>query len=162
MARLYNRAVRRKSPAGYHAAVATTVIASTPAQREDAFSVRIAVFVGEQGISRDDELDEHEGAAIHCVAYEGGAPVGAGRVVLIEGYAKIGRMAVLRDHRRNGIGADVLRALEREAAARGAGMARLSAQVSARGFYERNGYAATGDVYDEVGIPHIAMEKALG
>jgi predicted GNAT family N-acyltransferase len=68
-------------------------------------------------------------------------------------------MAVLQQHRGAGIGALVLAELEREGASRGVHMFKLSAQLTARGFYDRNGYTAVGDVYDEVGIPHIAMEK---
>ena len=77
------------------------------------------------------------------------------------GCAKIGRMAVLASHRGTGLGALVLDALEREGVARGVRHFKLSAQLSARGFYERCGYAALGDVYDEVGIPHIDMEKRV-
>lgn len=136
-------------------------IAATPEERDDAFAVRIAVFVDEQGIPRSEELDELDASAVHCVAYDGGRPVGAGRLVVVDGYAKIGRMAVLRERRRNGVGALVLAALEREAASRGVPEIRLSAQLTARAFYERSGYTASGDVYDEVGIPHIAMVKRL-
>lgn len=140
---------------------ATVLLASTPQQRDDAFAVRIAVFVGEQGISRDDELDELDDTAVHCVAYLDGRPVAAGRLVALDGYGKIGRMAVLAHHRGAGLGASVLDALEREGAARGLREFRLSAQLTARGFYERTGYTPDGDVYDEVGIPHIAMEKRV-
>ncbi len=137
------------------------VIARTPRQIDDAFAVRIAVFVDEQGIPRSEELDELDAAAVHCVAYDDGVPVGAGRLLLDAGYAKIGRMAVLAPHRGRGVGAHVLDVLEREGAARGVRHFKLSAQLHARGFYERLGYAAAGDVYDEVGIPHIAMEKRV-
>jgi len=140
---------------------ANIVIVSTAQQREDAFAVRIAVFVDEQGISREDELDDVDEPAVHCVGYAGGRPVAAGRLVVMDGYAKIGRMAVLRESRGTGLGAGVLAALEREGAARGLREFRLSAQLSARGFYDRLGYDADGDVYDEVGIPHIAMVKRL-
>lgn len=139
---------------GPHATIATT-----PQQRDDAFAVRIAVFVEEQGIARSDELDDFDASATHCVSYVGGAPVGAGRMLLFEGYAKIGRMAVLRTHRGVGVGALVLGALEREAVAHGIRHIKLSAQLHARGFYERCGYTAQGGVYDDVGIPHIDMEK---
>ncbi|MBI5289408.1 MAG: GNAT family N-acetyltransferase [Chloroflexi bacterium] len=135
------------------------VIVSTPQQRDDAFAVRIAVFVGEQGISREDELDELDATAVHCVGYLAGKPVAAGRLIVNDGYGKIGRMAVLREHRGTGLGARVLEALEREGAAQGLAEFRLSAQLTARGFYDRLGYTADGDVYDEVGIPHIAMVK---
>jgi predicted GNAT family N-acyltransferase len=137
------------------------IIAATLEQRDDAFAVRIAVFVDEQGISREDELDELDATAVHCAGYLGGRPVAAGRLVVLNGYGKIGRMAVLREHRGSGLGAGVLEALEREGAARGLREYRLSAQLTARGFCERAGYAAEGDVYDEVSIPHIGMVKHL-
>jgi predicted GNAT family N-acyltransferase len=141
--------------------VIDVIIAATPQQREDAFVVRIAVFVDEQQIPREEELDDLDAIAVHCVGYAGGTPVAAGRLVPEDGYAKIGRMAVLRSHRGTGIGAGVLEALEREGAARGIRHFKLSAQIHARGFYDRCGYTPVGDVYDEVGIPHIAMEKRV-
>lgn len=138
------------------------VIVSTEREREDAFSVRIAVFVDEQGISRDIELDEDDATAVHCVAYVDGVPVAAGRLVMADaGYGKIGRMAVLASHRGAGLGALVLVALEGEGAARGLREFRLSAQLPARGFYDRLGYTADGDVYEEAAIPHIAMVKHI-
>ncbi len=136
-------------------------IARTPEQRADALRVRVAVFCDEQGIARDDELDALDDAAVHVAGYDDGTAVAAGRLVLAGGHAKAGRMAVLREYRGRGYGAAVLAALEREAAARGMREIRLSAQLHAAGFYERAGYRGTGDVYDEVGIPHIAMNKRL-
>ena len=137
-------------------------IATTAREREDAFAVRLAVFVGEQGIPRSEELDDFDASATHCVAYDfAGTPVGAGRLLLFDGYAKIGRMAVLASHRKANIGAAVLATLEREAASQGIPLIKLSAQLHARGFYERCGYTAHGDVYDDVGIPHVDMEKRL-
>ncbi|HEX5479022.1 MAG TPA: GNAT family N-acetyltransferase, partial [Dehalococcoidia bacterium] len=127
-----------------------------------AFAVRIAVFVVEQQIPREEELDDLDAAATHAVGYLDGTPVAAGRLVADEGYAKIGRMAVLREHRGRGYGAAILDALEREARAAGATRTQLSAQLHAAPFYERAGYVREGDVYDEVGIPHVAMWKALG
>ncbi len=135
------------------------IIATTRQQRDDAFSVRIAVFVEEQQIPREEELDEHDASAIHCVGYLDGAPVAAGRLVVGDGYGKIGRMAVLKEHRGAGYGAMVLEALERAGAAHEVTEFRLSAQLSARGFYDGFGYVADGEVYDEVRIPHIAMIK---
>jgi predicted GNAT family N-acyltransferase len=137
------------------------VIATGPKERDDAFRVRIEVFVVEQQIPRSEELDALDATAAHAVGYVDGAPVAAGRLVLDEGYAKIGRMAVLREHRGHGYGAAILSALEREAARGGRTLCKLSAQLHARGFYERSGYTAHGDVYDDVGIPHIDMEKRL-
>ncbi len=137
------------------------LIAITSQQRDDAFAVRIAVFVEEQGIDRSDELDDFDASATHCVAYVDGTPAAAGRLLLFDDHAKIGRMAVLASHRGAGVGALVLDALEREAAAHGIRHIKLSAQLHARGFYERCGYTAHGDLYDDVGIPHVDMEKRL-
>lgn len=137
------------------------VIAQDERQRDDAFAVRIAVFVDEQNIPRSEELDEFDERAIHCVGYDGDRPVAAGRLVVAEGYGKIGRMAVLAPYRGRGDGRAVLAALERAGLDRGLREFRLSAQLSARGFYDRAGYQSVGDVYDEVGIPHIAMWKRL-
>lgn len=137
------------------------IIATTPQERDDAFAVRIAVFVGEQGIARSDELDDFDASATHCVGYVDDTPVAAGRLLLFDDYAKIGRMAVLASHRGTGLGARVLDALEREAASHGVRCFKLSAQLHARGFYERCGYAAHGDVYDDVGIPHVDMAKRV-
>ncbi len=137
-------------------------IATTQRERSDAFAVRLAVFVGEQGIPRSEELDDFDASATHCVAYDDtGKPAGAGRLLLFDGYAKIGRMAVLASHRKSGLGAAVLTVLEQEAASQSIPLIKLSAQLHARGFYERCGYTAHGDIYDDVGIPHIDMEKAL-
>lgn len=137
-------------------------IATTEQERADAFAVRVAVFVDEQGIPRGDELDDFDASATHCVAYDdAGAPCAVGRLLLFDSYAKVGRMAVLASHRKTGAGAAVLAALEREAASRGITQIKLSAQLHARGFYERCGYTAHGSIYDDVGIPHIDMDKRL-
>ncbi len=142
--------------------MAEITIVRTGQQRADAVSVRVAVFVCEQGIPREEEIDELDDVAVHCVGYgDDGAPVAAGRLVLMDGYGKIGRMAVLKQHRSAGMGAAVLDALEREGAARGVRLFKLSAQLSARGFYDRAGYEAEGGVYDEAGIQHIAMWKRI-
>ena len=136
-------------------------IVTTPEEREDAMRVRIAVFIDEQGIAPEDELDALDETATHCAGYLDGVPVAAGRLVFDGATGKIGRMAVLAEHRRSGAGRAVLEALEREVIARGMRRFKLSAQLHARGFYERCGYTAYGEVYDDVGIPHIDMEKLL-
>ncbi len=138
-----------------------TIIAATAEERADVVRVRVAVFVDEQGIPREEEIDEHDDTAIFCAGYESSTPVAAGRLVVFDDYGKIGRMAVLGSHRKRGLGAAVLAALESEGAARGVRTFRLSAQLHASAFYEHAGYIRIGDVYDEVGIPHIGMEKTL-
>ena len=120
--------------------------------------IRFTVFVEEQGVPREIELDEHDAASIHVVAFEDGKPVATGRL-LPDGH--IGRMAVLQAWRRRGVGALMLKALVQRAKARGDTEIVLAAQVRAVPFYRAHGFSAEGDVYMEAGIPHQDMRRRL-
>jgi predicted GNAT family N-acyltransferase len=120
--------------------------------------IRSTVFVEEQGVPREIELDEHDAASIHVVAFEDGKPVATGRL-LPDGH--IGRMAVLKDWRRRGIGALMLKALAERAKERGDTEIVLSAQVKAVPFYRAHGFVAQGDEYMEAGIRHQEMTLRL-
>ena len=133
---------------------------------EAARAVRTAVFIEEQGIARDDEWDALDASAVHAVVRNGlGMPVATGRLLHEgapgSGVARIGRMAVDRNLRGSGVGRLVIEALQQAALARGEHHAVLSAQRSAEGFYRRLGYRPEGEPYDDVGIAHIAMRRAL-
>ena len=134
---------------------------------EGARAVREAVFVQEQGIAREDEWDEADHTAVHAVVTNRlGMPVATGRLLAEgapgSGTARIGRMAVDRTLRSSGVGRQVVQALEQAARARGDTRVVLGAQRSAEGFYARLGYAPYGEPYEEVGIPHVGMARALG
>jgi alpha-beta hydrolase superfamily lysophospholipase/predicted GNAT family N-acyltransferase len=120
--------------------------------------IRTAVFVQEQGIAPELEWDENDAHCVHCLALVDGEPAGTGRL-LPDGH--IGRMAVLPAHRRAGLGSLVLLALMQAAAQRGDARVALSAQTAVRDFYRAHGFLPEGEVYDEVGIPHQAMSRAL-
>jgi YbgC/YbaW family acyl-CoA thioester hydrolase len=149
---------------GYEAGDAmTTLQVGDWATLGDAASVvRSAVFIDEQGIAREDEWDAADADAVHAVVYNHlGQPLATGRLLPAEdGVAKLGRMAVHRVMRGTGLGRQVLQALVQAARARGDRGLRLSAQRSAEGFYRRLGWVPVGEPYDEVGIPHLAMEMA--
>jgi predicted GNAT family N-acyltransferase len=134
---------------------------SCSADRDAAYAVRRRVFQDEQGVPAEIEFDADDDTAIHLVAQADGVIIGTGRVVLHPDYAKIGRMAVLPQWRRHGIGRALLEALLREAAQRGAPHAVLHAQVHAVGFYARAGFVVVGDEFEEAGIPHRRMERTL-
>lgn len=122
-------------------------------------AVRFAVFVREQGIAADLEIDEWDAGALHAVAFDAqGTPIATGRLLPD---AHIGRMAVLPAARGLGVGVRVLRALVAIATAKGMRELRLHAQRSAVGFYERAGFAPVGDEYEEVGILHRTMVLTL-
>lgn len=125
--------------------------------------VREAVFMGEQGIAADEEWDGADATSIHAVGFNRlGQPVATARLLVAEpGVARIGRVAVHRMLRGTGVGLRVMEAVMAYAKARGDHTARLSAQCSAQGFYERLGYRSTSDVYLDAGIAHVDMERPL-
>ena len=138
----------------------TTVnIKRVSSQRElvQAFSIRIRVFVKEQRVPAEIELDRDDQQALHFLARVAGRPVGTARVVVRHGRAKIGRMAVLKSYRQKDVGAELLKRAVATARRLGAGQIYLHAQVAVIGFYERFGFLTVGQVFDEAGIPHRKM-----
>jgi len=137
------------------------VRADTDARYEDALSVRYAVFVDEQGVPEDLEVDDHEDDAVHFVAYDDGEPVGAARLREYEdGVGKVERVAVLEARRGEGWGAALMDELEATASERYDELY-LHAQLPAAGFYDDRGYVRDGEQFEEAGIPHVAMRKRL-
>lgn len=126
--------------------------------RVHAAPIRLTVFVEEQGVPLDIELDAQDPRSIHVVAFEDEKPVATGRL-LPDGH--IGRMAVLKEWRRRGIGALMLQALVERAKERGYAEVALSAQVHAVPFYRAHGFVPEGDEYLEAGIRHQAMKRRL-
>jgi len=121
--------------------------------------IRRRVFIQEQNVPEDMEWDEHDSEALHFLVLDtGGNAVGCARL-LANGH--FGRMAVLPDWRRQGVGRLLLQTALTEAQARGHGVIRLSAQSHAAGFYARYGFHIVGNEYGEAGIQHVAMEKKL-
>jgi predicted GNAT family N-acyltransferase len=128
-----------------------------------AFAIRMRVFVREQGVPAEIELDRDDRRAAHFLATIGEKAVGTARIVTRHGSAKIGRMAVLKSFRRNGGGANLLGRGFITARRLGATRIYLHAQVPVIGFYERLGFVCIGPVFDEAGIPHRKMVyKAKG
>ncbi|MSQ55313.1 MAG: GNAT family N-acetyltransferase [Betaproteobacteria bacterium] len=126
--------------------------------REDAAPIRFEVFVEEQGVPRDIELDEHDETSLHAVAFEDDAAVATGRL-LPDGH--IGRMAVLAAWRGRGVGSRILLQLIDAARARGDAHVALSAQVQAVPFYRNHGFIEEGEEYLDAGIRHRAMRLEL-
>ena len=131
----------------------------------DALAVRMRVFVGEQGVPPDLEIDDHDRTdprAVHALVRDGGEAIGAGRFYEIDrATAQIGRMAVLAGHRGGGVGARILAALVGEARRRGYARAQLHAQVHALDFYLKAGFTASEETLWDAGILHRKMERGL-
>ena len=121
--------------------------------------LRFAVFVGEQNVPPGIEIDDLDASCVHAVAYDvDGKAIGTGRL-LPDGH--IGRMAVVVEWRRRGIGAEILEALINEARKRGHKEVILSSQLQAAEFYRGAGFVAEGKVYEEAGILHQKMRRSL-
>jgi YbgC/YbaW family acyl-CoA thioester hydrolase len=129
----------------------------------EAQAIRTEVFVQEQKIPAELEWDAADAVALHAVAFNRfGKALATGRLLEhVPGVAKIGRMAVLASMRGTRIGREVLDALTAAAKARGEREALLHAQTSAAGFYTRAGFTTRGAVFEEAGIPHVEMVRAL-
>jgi len=130
---------------------------------EGAAQVRRAVFVQEQGIPLELEMDAADATAVHAVARNRlGQVVGTGRLLqAAPGVGKIGRMAVSRVLRGSSVGRRLLLALMEAARARGDREVVLHAQRSAVGFYDRLGFEARGEPFQEAGIEHLEMVRPL-
>jgi predicted GNAT family N-acyltransferase len=126
--------------------------------REEASRIRFAVFVEEQRVPREIELDARDAECIHALARLDGRAVGTGRLLPD---AHIGRMAVLKECRAMGVGSRILESLVQRARERGDREVVLSAQVHALAFYARHGFSAFGEAYEEAGIPHQDMRRRL-
>jgi predicted GNAT family N-acyltransferase len=125
----------------------------------DAKAIRFDVFVAEQGVPAEIELDQMDALCLHAVAYDAaGTPIGTGRL-LPDGH--IGRMAVRQAARGTGVGSALLLALMEQARQRGDQHVALSSQSHAAPFYQRHGFAAEGDEFFEAGIAHINMLRSF-
>ena len=128
-----------------------------------AHPLRRQVFVEEQKVPAELEWDAADATAVHAVARNRlGVPLATGRLIEPQpGVGRIGRMAVRADLRGSGVGRAVLQALLDEAGARSLREVVLHAQLTAAGFYRREGFTPRGPVFEEVGIPHQEMVRAV-
>ncbi|MEO0416210.1 MAG: GNAT family N-acetyltransferase [Verrucomicrobiota bacterium] len=129
--------------------------ATWEADKEPLMAIRHQVFIVEQQVPPEIEIDEADPEAIHFLALEhSGKAIGTCRLLLT---GKIGRVAVLKPWRGKGIGRNLMQAAMQHAAERGLQMVSLDAQCSSREFYEKLGFEGVGEIFEEVGMPHIKM-----
>ncbi|TNC51510.1 GNAT family N-acetyltransferase [Rubellimicrobium rubrum] len=124
-------------------------------------ALRRVVFIEEQAVPEDLEVDGLDPTAIHLLATDDGRPVGTARLLVKGNTGKIGRVCVLQEERGRGIGAALIRAAVEELRGLGLARAKLGSQTHAIPFYEGLGFVAEGPVYDDAGIPHRDMTRAL-
>ncbi len=138
-------------------------IATTRDQIQTCYRLRHEVFVEEQGVPVEMEIDEYdENGAIHFLGSVDGEAAAAGRIVVKDSTAKMGRIVVTKTQRGGGHGAAMVRFMLAYAAENKlAATAALDAQTSAVGFYEALGFAQEGEEFMDAGIPHVRMVRAL-
>lgn len=141
--------------------MAVEIIVSDFKSQFDAIrAVRTDVFVVEQQIPLELEYDDDDRHCTHAVAWVGTTPIGTARLDLKQN-GRVGRVSVLRQFRRGGVGTRLMQALEQEARRHGLPKLWFHSQVSAVPFYQALGYQAYGEEYLEADIPHLSMEKLL-
>ena len=127
---------------------------------DDIFAIRRQVFIEGQGVPETEEFDGEDEDAIQFLATVDGTPVGTARLRSpAPGVGKVERVAVLDAFRGHGVGRSLMAAVEAVAIEDGREKLRLHGQVAAEAFYHSLGFERTSDVYEEVGIPHVTMEK---
>lgn len=127
----------------------------------DEMMIRNRVFQDEQGFEDEfDEIDENNRAK-HMVIYKNGEPIATCRFFKINDEYKIGRIAVVKEYRGQGIGKMIVRCAEEKVYELGGRELCLSSQVRAQGFYEKIGYVTEGEIYMDQMCPHIKMRKKL-
>ena len=140
----------------------TVIAIESAADMERAWAIRRQVFIEEQNVPEEIEMDAEDSHAFHALATLDDVAIGCGRMLEHGvGEVKIGRMAVLREFRNKRVGAQILRFLIDRARTRGCRKAILHAQLTAEGFYLREGFKPVGGVFDEAGIAHRLMEREL-
>ena len=128
---------------------------------EAALRLRAEVFVDEQGVTPEGDVDGRDEEAIQLGAYADGRLIGTCRVVVDGARGRFGRLCVHRDHRRRGVAAALLAEAEREARAAGCTSMGMHAQTDALQLYLDAGYTPFGERFDEEGIEHQGMERPL-
>jgi ElaA protein len=135
-------------------------VVTTPEEFVHCAAIRMEVFVREQHVPEDEEMDDLDAISVHVLAFVAGEPVGTGRLIPVgDDQGKIGRMAVLKRYRGQGVGSAIIARLMEVAREQGMSALSLAAQVHAIPFYERFGFVAHGDVFLEAGIEHREMDR---
>ncbi|WP_284139391.1 MULTISPECIES: GNAT family N-acetyltransferase [unclassified Virgibacillus] len=136
-------------------------IATSQAEIDDAFYVRMVVFVEEQHVPPEEELDDFDQESIHFIGYENKMPIVASRLRFVDNYGKLERICVLKEARGKSYGKQMIKEMEAVIEKHGYTRAKLNAQTHAIAFYERLGYTVISEEFIDAGIPHVTMLKEL-
>lgn len=138
-----------------------TIHIASEAEINTVYDIRKKVFVEEQHVPLDIEIDDLEQDAFHFICYYEGIAVGASRLRFEDAYGKLERICVLQTYRGLSLGKEIIKEMEEQIKKMGYPTAKLSAQTHAISFYQALGYQVISDEYMDAGIPHRTMIKAI-
>lgn len=124
---------------------------------KDVHTIRKEVFIVEQNTKEEEELDGYDDFAVHLLVCDNNRPVATGRIIIVDGICLLGRIAVLKQFRKQGFGDFVVRLLIRKAFEMSFERQELHAQTHAIDFYKKIGFVPYGDEFMEASIPHVMM-----
>jgi predicted GNAT family N-acyltransferase len=130
-------------------------------QKDDAYHVRRVVFVEEQQVPMELELDEFDESAIHFVGYQNDEPIAASRLRFAQEFGKLERICVKKDYRGQSFGKQIIHSMEEVIRDYAYNQAKLNAQTHAEVFYKSLGYVTISEPFMDAGIPHVTMVKQL-
>lgn len=136
-------------------------LVETEKELNDAYTIRKIVFVEEQNVPLEEEINQFEDAASHFILYQEDTPIGAGRFRAVDGYGKVERICILKTARKSGAGSLLMNEIEHFAVQKGFKKLKLNAQTQAIPFYTNLGYTVVSDEFLDAGIPHKTMIKEL-
>lgn len=133
-------------------------ITSWQKDKEVLANIRHHIFIEEQNVPEELEWDEHDNSSTHFFVTSDDRVIAVAR---LKTDGQIGRMGVLAEYRRQGIGSKLLNFVLQFAASRNLDKVYLHAQTQAIAFYQEHGFIAQGDVFFEANIPHREMLKKI-
>ena len=137
-------------------------IVTNEEELQQAYQVRKIVFVDEQKVPVEEEIDHLEEESTHfLVMNEHDEPIGAGRFRIVDNYGKVERICVLPQARSTGVGRSLMEAIEQHALSQGLEITKRNAQVQAIPLYKSLGYGIISEEFLDAGIPHRTMKKQL-
>ena len=132
-------------------------IVETEEELNQAFNLRVEVFVDEQQVPKELELDEYDDTALHVIGLHDNIVIGCGRIVFEGNEAKIGRVAVRKDYRNKRAGYQLMIKMMDISKDKGVKIISLHSQVQVVPFYEKLGFKKEGEIFLDAGIEHINM-----
>lgn len=128
----------------------------------EAIEIRFQVFTLEQGFAKEVDLDDFDYKSVHILVYINNKAIATARMFKEDENAfHVGRIAVLKEYRNQGVGSFILSVFEKKAKELGGHKINIGSQIDKAGFYEKCGYKKYGDIFNDAGYPHIMMQKLL-